>query len=382
MKNLTKAIALILTACLLTGATFTLALAEGTSQTVTAPETGDVTQAVATTMTLNDTDVVARVNGTDVTGADVKKYYTEIVGYYGEPNESNMDVYYAIAMEQAVIMTLVSATASQNGLDQYTDEEKATLYQSADDYWQAALENYATSTGAITDSSTDEQKTAAYAAAETYYNGEGYSRDKLREQYVQNSTYQRVQDFVCKDVAVTDQDVQADYDAKVAADKALYENDVNAYENQISQNLSQNSTDKPWYHPAGYRFVRHILLPVDTDLMAKYTDLQARLEEQMDNETDTAAATETPTESADPSATAEPTQEPVTQTDLDNAKAEILASLSAKTTEIYDKIAAGEDFNALIAEYGVNADGSASDPGMHCSCGDNAISPGCAPCTG
>lgn len=94
-----------------------------------------------------------------------------------------MDVYYAIAMEQAVIMTLVSATARKTGWTSTPTRRKLTLYQSADDYWQAALENYATSTGAITDSSTDEQKTAAYAAAETYYNGEGYSRDKLREQY-------------------------------------------------------------------------------------------------------------------------------------------------------------------------------------------------------
>ena len=126
--------------------------------------------------------------------------------------------------------------------------------------------------------------------------------------------------------------MQAKYDTNVATDKAAFENNVEAYETQLMTNQSQNSTAKPWYHPAGYRYVRHILLPVDTELMSRYTDLQARLEEQMNGDTataapaDAAAATDTP----DPSATAEPTQEPVTQADLDSAKADILKSVAGQ----------------------------------------------------
>ena len=186
---------------------------------------------------------------------------------------------------------------------------------------------------------------------------------------------------------MTDEDVQTQYDANVAKDKAAYENDLDAYEYQIMMYDYQYVTEKPWYHPAGYRYVKHILLPVDDTLLSTYTDLQARLEEQMEAEsedsdatvsdtndtdetgvdaaaTDAADATATPEVTADPNVTPEPTETPVTQADVDNAKAAILASVQDKTTEINDKIAQGEDFDALIKEYAVKADGTATDSGM------------------
>ena len=71
--------------------------------------------------------------------------------------------------------------------------------------------------------------------------------------------------------------------------------------------------------------MKHILLPVDDELMKNYQDLQARLEEQVEaaeDTEDTVAAEET----AAADATAEPTAEPVTQEQVDEAKAAILAS--------------------------------------------------------
>ena len=103
--------------------------------------------------------------------------------------------------------------------------------------------------------------------------------------------------------------------------------------------------------PAGYRYIKHILLDVDETLKSRYTDLAARLEEQMDAEaeaaaateapaaTDAAAATVAPTDTPDPAITPEPTQEPVTQADVDSAKADILASVQATIDAINQKIA-------------------------------------------
>lgn len=366
MNNFRKAIALLLSVCLMAGATLALAESTGTTQTATEATTGDVTQAVATTgITLADTDVVAKVKGTDVTGADVKVYYDYLVQSYGEPDATSLDLYYAVAMQQAVVEVLANVVAAENGLDKYTDEELNTIYATSDTDWQAALDSYVQNSGA--DTSTDDAKTTAYAAAETYYAGLGYDKDKLRAQYLESSTYERVQAFVCKDITTTDEEVQAKYDENVAADKITYENDAQAYENQLLMVQYGYATDKPWYHPAGYRYIKHILLPVDTALMTAYTDLTAKLEEQMNSDTEAAATTE-PTETAevtaDPNATAAPTEVPVTQADVDTAKANILASLQDKITAINDKIAAGSDFDALITEYGVNADGTASDPGM------------------
>ncbi|HNW88014.1 MAG TPA: peptidylprolyl isomerase [Candidatus Limiplasma sp.] len=363
MNKFRKAIALMLSVCLL--ASVTLALAESTdaSQNVTDVSTGDVTTAVSTTAKeLGDAEIVATVNGTNVTGADIKKYYADLVSYYGEPDETSVDLYYAVAMEQAVTMTLTKLTAASSGLDKYTDEELNTIYASSDADWQSALDNYVTNSGA--DVSTDDAKKTAYVAAESYYAGLGYNKDKLREQYVENSTYTRVKDMVCKDLTVTDEEVQAKYDENVANDKTTYANDAAAYESQLMMVQYGYATEKPWYHPAGYRYIKHILIPVDSTLLTTYTDLQAKLEEQMDSATASEEPTATPEATVDPSASVEPTETPVTQADVDTAKANILASVQEKTTAIYDKIAAGEDFDALIAEYGVKDDGTASDPGM------------------
>jgi len=364
MNKFRKALALLLSLCLL--ASFSISLAE--AQDVTDVATDEVTDAVAVTAPqLADTDVIATVEGNDITWGDTASYYQSLVNYYGEPDDSTLELYYAVAMEEAVTMKLIQTTAAANGLDQYTDDELAAIYATSDADWQSALDNYVQSAGTLTDESTDEEKATAYAEAEAYYGNLGYTKDILRKNYLDNDIYTRVQEFVCKDITVTDDDIQQQYETNVANDQALYENDLDSYEYQLMLYNYQYATEKPWYHPAGYRYVKHILLPVDDTLMSTYTDLQARLEEQMEAEAstdDSADATAEPDATVEADTTPEPTETPVTEADVDNAKADILASLQDKTTEIYDKIAQGEDFDALIAEYGVNADGTASDPGM------------------
>ncbi len=367
MNKFRKMVALLLSLCLMAGATLSLAESAATA----APE---VTEAVAVAPAqLNDTDVVARVNGQDVTWGEVTPYYTSLVSYYGEPDASMVEMYRAFAMETAVVMALSKQTAAKEGLDQYTEEEKAAVLQSADTDWQAALDNWVSSNKPLTDASTAEEKAAAYKDAEAYYLTLGYDQAKVRADYLERDLYNRVNTFVTKDVVVTDEAVQAKYDENVARDQQLYENDVNGYEQQVQMYNNQYASELPYYHPAGYRYIKHILLAVDDTLKNAYVDMNARLEEQMDAETEAAATTEAPaadateapaTDTPDPALTPEPTQTPVTQADVDAAKAAILASVQTKIDEIAQKVAAGADFDALITEYAVNADGSATDPGM------------------
>ena len=394
MNHIRKALALVLSLCLLSGATLALAEATGAAETpVPSPE---VTQAVPVAVpTLADTDVIARVNGQDVTWGDAQPYYASIVNYYGEPDASMLDTYRAFAMETAIVMALSDQTAAANGLDVYTEEEKAAVYASAEADWQAALDNWVANYGGLSATPTDEEKAAAYKSAEAYYAELGYDLERLHADYLHRDTYDRVNAWVTRDVVVTDEEVQARYDQKVASDQLLYENDASAYEMQIMLYENQYATEKPWYHPAGYRYIKHILLEVDATLLSAYTNLQARLEEQMDAEAaaaaaitlpdpatatvDPAAATVDPATATvdpaaatvdpaavtiEPTASPTPTLPPVTQADVDAAKADILASLQAKIDEINTKVAAGADFDALIAEYAVKADGTATDAGM------------------
>jgi len=169
-----------------------------------------------------------------------------------------------------------------------------------------------------------------------------------------------VQSAIIQDAAVTDEDVENLYQQLVAADKELYENDVAAYmayNSQVDMMAmyaamygSENEMDYAWYKPEGFRAVRHILLPIDEELMNTYTDLQARYEEQ-----------QVVSEEEEP----DTTEAPVTLEQVNEAKAAIFASVADKIEEINQKHVDGVDFDELIAAYGVDANGNPSDPGMN-----------------
>ena len=328
---------------------------------------------------LQDTDVLATVNGTELTWADVAPVYDSLVSSYGNyydlTDSANVELFRAVAMQNKINEVIMQAKIAELGIA-LTDEEAAAAEEDAQSDWDNAISSYISQQHSdLTDESSQEDNDAANAEAVQYFNDLGYSPESLKENYKQYALYDKLEATIVQDVTVTDEEVEALYQELVESDRALYENDIAAYvdyNNYVDQMAmyamyygTDSSMDYAWYRPAGFRAVKHILLPVDDELMQTYQDLQARLEEQVESATEgdeeSAAAAE---ETADAEATAEPTEEPVTQEQVDEAKAAILASIADKIDEIYAKIEEGVDFDELIAEYGVNEDGTASDPGM------------------
>ncbi|MDY4061965.1 MAG: peptidylprolyl isomerase [Candidatus Limiplasma sp.] len=331
---------------------------------------------------LQDTDVLATVNGTELTWADVAPVYDSLVSSYGNyydlTDSANVELFRAVAMQNKINEVIMQAKIAELGIA-LTDEEAAAAEEDAQSDWDNAISSYISQQHSdLTDESSQEDKDAANAEAVQYFNDLGYSPESLKENYKQYALYDKLEATIVQDVTVTDEEVEALYQELVESDRALYENDIAAYvdyNNYVDQMAmyamyygTDSSMDYAWYRPAGFRAVKHILLPVDAELMQTYQDLQARLEEQVESETEgdeeSAAAAAATEETADAEATAEPTEEPVTQEQVDEAKAAILASIADKIDEIYAKIEEGVDFDELIAEYGVNEDGTASDPGM------------------
>lgn len=367
MSKLQKWISVLLCACLLTSAA---AFAEQTAPTE------EVSAAVASTATeLQDDTVLATVNGAAITWADLKGSYESLVQtygtYYDMAKAENVDLFRAVALENEINEMVLLQQAKANGFDQLTEEERAELITAADSDWDLAINNYIEQNALLTEESSEEEKAQAKAAAEAYYFELGYTQEILRDEYLKYDLFDRIEKLMTQDATVTDEEIEADYQAKVAADKALYENDLSAYlayngsvdQMEMYAQLygTENEMDYAWYRPAGFRAVKHILLAVDETLMSKYKDLQSRLEEQMDDEAsavqDSEPVSETTADATAADATPEPTQEPVTQADVDSAKADILASLADKIDEINQKIADGVSFEELITTYGV-------DPGM------------------
>lgn len=351
MTKLKKLVSLLLCACMLMTAA---ALAEDTAADLSA-----------------DT-VLATLNGESIVWGDVEPNYNSLASNYGSyydlTQQSTIELFRAVALENRITEVLLMQKAKELGLDQLTEQEIADATASAETDWEAAIGSYLSYFHAdLTDESSDEDKAAARTEAEAYYNDAGYELETMRTEYQRYAVLDKVQAVMTQDATATDADVEAAYQALVAADKELYENDIeayvayNSYVDQMAMYAamygSANDMDYAWYKPAGFRAVKHILLPVDEELMTTYTDLQARYEEQQED-VDTEG-----TPVADAADAADAT-EPVTEQQISEAKAAILNSLADKIEEINQKIADGVDFDELIATYGVNADGTASDPGM------------------
>lgn len=326
--------------------------------------------------------VVATLNGENLTWGDVEVNYNSLVSqyssYYDMADPANVDLFRAVALENAVIEMLMNQKAVELGVSELTAEEIAEAEAAAQTDWSAAIDNYLSYFYPdLTAESPAEEIAAAEAEAEQYYKDGGYDPQVLAAEYKEYMVLNKVQNLMTQDATVTDEEVEALYQELVAADKELYENNVAAYmeyNNQVDMMAmyaamygSANDMDYAWYKPEGFRAVRHILLPVDEELMNNYTDLQARLEEQKSAELEeTVEATETETAEAAETAeaTVEPTAEPVTEDMVNEAKAAIFASLADKIEEINQKVVEGVDFDELITTYGVDADGNPSDPGM------------------
>ena len=276
MTNIRKTIALLLCLCMLWG---TAALAEDA-----AAATDTATTAVTE---LNDTDVLATVNGEEVSWDEVKSLYSSLVSQYGSAydltQQANVDLFRAVALENRLTEVLMEQKAKEFGVDQLTDEEIADLESQADTNWEDAIANYeAYFYPDLTEESSEEEKAAAREEAINYYKDQGYTLESLREEFKRYGVLNKIADIMVQDATVTDQEVEDLYQSLVAADKELYENDIAAYEaynsyvDQMAMYAALYGTssnlDHAWYKPDGFRAVKHILLPVDSELMTTYTD--------------------------------------------------------------------------------------------------------------
>lgn len=267
-------------------------------------------------------------------------------------------------------------------------EEADTAYQTNYEY---ALE-YASG-------DTDEERAAN---AELVLFSEGYTPEYMYNMMLSSYQADALQADVEAEVTeVTDEELQAAYDEKVAADEETY--------TESPTDIESDATDASsviCWRPEGYRAVKHVLVIPEDDVLQAVTDARnavdaaeeelAVLEEELAALTDDDAAGDETTDAAgdettgttggaandaassdasDGTTDAEATDAPRTaeeiQADIDAKVAEIeqleqaqaeaeaacLASVSGVTDEIYAQLEAGESFDDVMATYG-------EDPGM------------------
>ena len=338
---------------------------------------------------MDDAEVIIRVNGTELLKKEVMENYElykanlqyqyQMYAAFGYPVTMPSDDDIKQTVVDAMVMQEVrKQKAAELGLDQLTDDELATVNETAQSNYDADFEQV--KSNVTEDGMTEEE---IMAAAEQYMADNDLTLERYTESARISFVDDKLDEYIYKDLTVTDDEVQAEFDSRVEEDKASYEEDETAIDSKV------NYGSTAYYYPAGYRYVKQVLIKfleddasaID-DLEKQISDIQTQIdsfatpapteEPAADEESGeeaqepTAEPTEEPT--VDPEATPAPTMDPTLPSQLEELKAQLEQAkqtardnIQAKADEVYQKALAGEDFDALVADYGEDT-GMQSEP--------------------
>jgi parvulin-like peptidyl-prolyl isomerase len=266
---------------------------------------------------------VGKVYGQDITSKDVMFYSNAVLWLnnmtWADVNDaaSTKDLY-ANALDAAVTLKVVMKNATDQKLYPLSvDDTKAIdtdLRSRLDALLKPLVDSYTSI--AKTNTSIDPQK-AAQKDLDAQMAKNNFNTEDMRRFLTEYKVYQLMLLKTQNAVTVTDAEVQSNYDSLLATQKDSYTKDPAMYETDKS--LGQVVV----FQPAGYRYVKHILISFPDDVASS---IQAAVQSG-----DTATVTKLRNDS--------------------------LPKIQTKADEALAKVKAGEDFDALIAEYG-------QDPGM------------------
>lgn len=292
-------------------------------------------------------------------------YYQQMYGFplynFDVTDKDNIDKARDAALDMYVENFVKKQKAAALGLDTLTDEELADIKVSAEKEYADIKESIVTYYG-IDTTAVDEAELATQL--DTMASLMGYSVESFESAAKTEATEEKLKNSVVKDIAVTREEVESDFESKVAAAKTSYEGNLSAYGAAL---LNGETT---YYAPAGYRNVRQILVKLaqaDSDaITAKQSEITTA-----NTLLTSAASTLTSYEEADTQGYSEEelaahqtaldeakTAKDEAQAKLDALNAELTAlqdtayaACKVRADEVYAKINAGEDFTALIAQY-------------------------------
>ena len=298
------------------------AVAQSTDLSATEPaqtaEPAATPEPAATAQPPQEDAVMLSINGDAIMTSEASALYQTYLQQYQSygmdfSDEANQQALMNLVMNTLLQERLIRQKAVELGLDTFTEEEEASMREEAQSTYDKMFEMYLKYLG-DENKSDEENRQAITEQLEGY----DYTVDNLLKSQKDSEVFTRVYDYTTQGVEIPDAAVQTAYDQGVEDAKAKYAQDLTAY------GTDRNGGATIFYTPAGYRTVKHIL--VTYEKAAELKELKEKL----------AAMSESDAEYAS------------TKAQID----EMMQEIQPKLDEIQGKINAGEDFQALIDEYG------------------------------
>ena len=155
-------------------------------------------------------------------------------------------------IDSAVRTAVLQDKAAELGLNAFDEDELAEFAQSAQEMMDDYVEYYLSYFYADAEEVTDEMR----AEAEAYWADNGMNYDACLETLKSDAADAALYDYVTGDVAITEEDVEATYAARVEADRQNYANDR-------TYNADRSAGVGVAWNPEGYRAVKHVLIKFD-----------------------------------------------------------------------------------------------------------------------
>ncbi len=185
-------------------------------------------------------------------------------------------------------------------------------------------------------SHTDKTEEELLKAAEEKLIADGFDLSYFERYALNSAKMEAVLNHYASHITVTAQDVEDYYNDLVASDRETYTASFALYEQASS------SGTRILYVPEGIRTVRHILVLLSEEDQDTMYDLESQM-----------SAVELKLAAANADAETLGKEKEALQAQID----EIFATIDSRAQEIMDKLMKGEDFEALLEQYG-------EDPGM------------------
>lgn len=207
--------------------------------------------------------VVMVINGKEIYKDQYDNAYSTIASQYGLSEE---DSSYAVLIQQSAIDLLISEQTMLQKIEELgymnlTDEEMAEAQEQA----QAELD-YVTSTATDTiiaglpeNYTDDELQTATTAYEDMILAKYGFTRESFLEYFIQAIAVENARAELLKDIIPSDDEVLAQYNNTVEADKEAIGSDLSVYDGYLA------SYKDSYYIPEGVRYVKHVLITLSDE---------------------------------------------------------------------------------------------------------------------
>lgn len=250
-----------------------------------------------------DEKVLAEIYGEKICWKDIEEeYYREKCLRSGKYNVRNPDVKEAIqvaVLSRHVEGLIIARMAEELTLPPFTDGEISGFREDAREQWKGMLEDWVLKNEPrISDMGAGEKRDLEYAralrTAEDYLGENGWTEEAVFEDVKDQALREKVMAAATVTVSVSPEELQQEYDRLVSQQKELCQENYPAFvaycslvnlEMRYAQVFGLDLACPPvCYYPVGFRRVRHVTLPLDSQPMQDYISSRVRYDEKSADE--------------------------------------------------------------------------------------------------